>query len=365
MQQAFKKSITNQQNLSEALESVRGLETVTADGIEVALFINAGLSIDLEMAAAFGSAGIGLFRSELPFMLFDRLPSEQEQQRLYHQALQAMHPLPVTLRTLDVGGDKALPYLTGAEASSALGRRGIRFSLDQPEIFLTQLRAAMRADLGLGNLRLLLPMITGLDDLEQAHELIEQAQQQLLDEGLPVMRPPVGVMIEVPAAVYQVESLAREADFLSVGSNDLTQYLLAMDRNNPQEFGRLDPVHPALLQALQQVVVSAKRAAKPVTLCGEIASDPAIALLLLGMGVDGLSMNSSALPTVKWAVRSTTSERMRLLAEQALRCDRPQAIRRLLDVMYGEIGFERLAAHAHSNGTGDVGPHQFLPTAVR
>ncbi len=360
MRQAFEQSMENQQKMAAALVSVRGLETMTADGVKVALFINAGLSVDLEVAAAAGSAGIGLFRSELPFMLYDRLPSEQEQQQLYQAALQTIYPLPMSLRTLDVGGDKSLPYLSGAEAGSALGRRGIRFSLDQPEIFLTQLRAALRANIGMGNLRLLLPMISGLDELEQARDLLEQALQQLRDEGLPVSRPPVGVMIEVPAAVYQVESLARLADFLSVGSNDLTQYLLASDRNNPHVSGHLDPVHPALLQALQQVVVSANRADKPVTLCGEIASDPAIALLLLGMGVDGLSMNPVALPAVKWAVKSVTMERMRSLAMEALRCDRPAAISRLLDAVHVEIGLERLAAKSHSNNIDDVRKHQTL-----
>jgi phosphotransferase system enzyme I (PtsP) len=349
MRQAFERSIASQQDLAAALESVRELDAVTADGATVALFMNAGLRTDLELATATGSEGIGLLRSELPFMLFDRLPSEQEQQQLYRQALQAVHPLPVTLRTLDVGGDKALPYLTDAEANPALGQRGIRFTLDHPEIFLTQLRAALRADLGLGNLRLLLPMITGLDELEQARDLVEQALEQLQDEGLRVSRPPVGVMIEVPAAVYQAEPLARRADFLSVGTNDLAQYLLATDRNNPRASGRLDSAHPALLQALQQVVDSASRAGKPVTVCGEIAGDPAIALLLLGMGVDGLSMNPSALVAVKWAVRSVTSERMHSLAAEALRCETPEAICRLLDAVRADIGLERLASESASS----------------
>jgi len=340
--QAFETSIHNQQLQTQALERVRGLDAVTQDGVSIALFVNAGLSADLEAAAASGAAGIGLFRSELPFMLFNRLPSEIEQMAIYRQALEAMAPLPVTLRTLDAGGDKALPYLADADLNPELGSRGIRHLLDHPEIFLTQLRAALRADLGLGNLRLLLPMISGLDELDQALTLLGQAIDQLADEGHPVSRPPVGVMIEVPAAVYQVHALARQADFLSVGTNDLAQYLLATDRNNPRVSHRLDPAHPAVLRALQHVVEAGHGSGRTVTVCGEAANEPAMALLLLGMGFDGLSMNVGALPGVTWAVRGATSARMRALAREALGCERPDAVRRLLDAAHLDIGLDRL-----------------------
>lgn len=344
MRQAFQASVQNQRTLIDTLESIRELEAVTADGVGVALYINAGLSTDLELKAAGGADGIGLFRSELPFMLFERLPSELEQLSLYRRALEAMAPLPVTLRTLDAGGDKSLPYLSDLDAKPALGGRGIRFTLDHPDIFLPQLRAALRADLGLGNLRLLLPMISGLDELQEALALLDQATQQLMDEGFPIARPPIGIMIEVPAAVYQVASLARRVDFLAVGTNDLAQYLLATDRTNPRVSPRLDAAHPALLQALQQVVDSAHRVGKPVTVCGEIAGDPAMALLLLGMGFDGLSMSPAALPGVKGAVRSVTSMRMRSLAAAALLCESPAAIRQLLEGAQLELGVDRLAS---------------------
>jgi phosphotransferase system enzyme I (PtsP) len=185
-----------------------------------------------------------------------------------------------------------------------------------------------------------------LEELDQAMELIGQAVEQLVDAGLSVSHPPVGVMIEVPAAVYQVGALARRADFLSIGSNDLAQYLLATDRNKPPPSGRFDPLHPALLQALRHVVDSAWHSDKSITLCGEIANQPAIALLLLGMGFNGLSINASALPAVKWAVRHNSSERMRHLAEQALRCDRSAAITRLLDAMEVEIGSTQSAGRS-------------------
>jgi phosphotransferase system enzyme I (PtsP) len=353
MRHAFETSIREQRRRTETLESVRPLQAVTKDGVEVALLVNAGLSADLELAATSGAAGIGLFRSELPFMLFDRFPSEMEQTALYRQALRAMAPLPVTLRTLDAGGDKALPYLSDTDVNPALGWRGTRYLLDHPEIFLTHLRAALRADLGLGNLRLLLPMISALDEFEQAFALLEQALAQLLDEGYPVTRPALGVMIEVPAAVYQAEPLARCADFLSVGTNDLAQYLLAVDRNNPRVSARLDPAHPALLQALRQIVGAAHRAGKTVTVCGEMASDPALGLLLLGMGFDGLSVSCGALPSVKWAVCGTTSARMRALAEEALRCERSDSIRTLLDSVLREVGLDPpVSAHRPPIPTG-------------
>ncbi len=342
MRKAFEQSIENQRDIDRALEPVRDLDAVTVDGVNVALFINAGLSTDVDVAKAAGSAGIGLYRTELPFMLFDRLPGEQEQVQIYRHALQTMSPLPVTLRTLDVGGDKQLPYLHVTETNPTYGQRGIRFMLDHPEIFLTQIRAALRADLGVGNLRLLLPMISGADELDEALCLLDQAKQQLLDEGLSVSRPSVGVMVEVPAAVYQIEALARHVDFLSIGTNDLTQYLLATDRNNCQASARLDPVHPALLRALQQIAESAQCAGKPVTVCGEIAGDPAIALLLLGMGFHGLSVSPAVLPKVKWAVRSVSSVTMRSVAGKALQCESSHELRSLLEAVRLEIGLDRL-----------------------
>ena len=343
LREAFTALIEEQRELSESLSSLRDLPAQTPDGMEVALYTNTGLAADLSLAATSDSAGIGLFRSELPFMLYDRFPSESEQISLYRQVLEAVAPRPVNLRTLDAGGDKPLPYLTMTESNPALGLRGIRLTLDHPEIFLTQLRAALRADIGIGNLRLLLPMISDVDDIEQALTLLEQAQQQLVDEGFAVNRPPVGLMIEVPAALFQLEQLASHVDFLSVGSNDLSQYLLATDRNNPRVSKRLDPAHPAILHALQQIVHAARHIEKPVTMCGEMANDPACALLLLGMGFDGLSLSATAIPQVKWAIRSMPATRMKALAEQALQLDRPERVHRLLEQAFREVGLERLS----------------------
>jgi len=329
--EAVEAEISRQRAHNEALEPIRHLPAETTDGKRVSLLTNAGL-VGLHAGANDqGSDGVGLFRSELPFMMFERFPSESEQQNLYRQALAAIAPLPLVLRTLDAGGDKPLPYLAADEPNPALGWRGIRFTLDHPDIFLTQVRAALRANVGLGNLRLLLPMVSALDEVAQAKVLIGQAVQQLKDEGIDVSAPRLGAMIEVPAAVYLAESLARQVDFLSVGTNDLTQYLLAMDRNNPRVSARLDALHPALLYALQHIAEAAHRAGKQVTVCGEMASDPSMAMVLVGMGYDGLSINPTALLGVKAAIRSESLRFMRSLAAQVSMTDDREVISKLMD----------------------------------
>ena len=342
LRQMFTSLIEEEHALSESLASLQGLPTQTLDGEAVALYTNTGLAAELSPATAVDSAGIGLFRSELPFMLYGRSPSEQEQIELYREVLEAVAPRPVNLRTLDAGGDKPLSYLKTVETNPALGWRGIRLTLDHPEIFLTQLRAALRADIGIGNLRLLLPMISDVGDVEQALLLLDQAQRQLVEEGFAVTRPKIGVMIEVPSAIYQIELLARHADFFSVGTNDLSQYLLASDRNNSRVSRRLDPGHPALLHALRLIVHACKSAGKPVTVCGEMANDPGCALLLLGMGFTGLSISATAIPRVKWAIRSVSSACIKALAEQALQLDRPERVHRLLEQTLQDAGLDRL-----------------------
>lgn len=326
-----------EQEFRKDLRQLENLPSQTKDGAEMPLYTNVGLIAELPLAVNAGSAGIGLFRSELPFMLYDRFPSEQEQVEIYRQVLEAVAPLPVNLRTLDVGGDKPLPYLPIVEPNPILGWRGIRLMLDRPEIFLSQLRAALRANIGLGNLRLLLPMVNGLAEVEQALVLIERAHRQLLEEGHASTRPPVGLMIEVPSVIYLVEELARRVDFFSVGTNDLTQYLLAIDRGNHQVSSQLDPLHPAVLRALRQVIEASARAGKPVSVCGEMASDPGSALLLLGLGADSLSVSATALPQVKWAIRSVDFAQMKSLAQKALMLDRPESIRQLVEKTLEEV----------------------------
>jgi phosphotransferase system enzyme I (PtsP) len=236
----------------------------------------------------------------------------------------------VTIRTLDIGGDKPLPYFPMHEANPFLGWRGIRITLDHPEIFLTQVRAILRASVGLDNLQILLPMITTVSELDEALLLIQRAHDELLEEGYPVRMPPVGAMIEVPAAVYQSEALARRVDFLSVGTNDLTQYLLAVDRNNPHVAKLYDELHPAVLRALTQILVGARVHAREVSICGEMAGDPLAAVLLIGMGVHSLSMGAGSLLRVKRVIRSISRSRAREVLKVALQCENADGVRRLL-----------------------------------
>jgi len=248
----------------------------------------------------------------------------------------------VTMRSLDVGGDKSLPYFPIKEENPFLGWRGIRVTLDHPEIFLLQTRAMLKASAGLNNLRILLPMISGTRELEEALHLIHRAWGEVRDEGTDVEMPPVGVMIEVPAAVYLTRELARQVDFLSVGSNDLTQYLLAVDRNNPRVADLYDYLHPAVLEALQRVVREAHEEGKPVSICGEMAGDPGAAILLLAMGFDSLSMNATNLPKVKWMLRQISSVTARELLAKVMKMDSPQVIHATVQLTLRNLGLDRM-----------------------
>ena len=318
--------------------ALRDLPAKTEDGIEISLLVNSGLLSDITPSLQSGAEGIGLYRTEFPFMERQKFPSEEEQRNIYRQVLESFHPRPVTLRTLDVGGDKALPYFPIVEDNPFLGWRGIRITLDHPEIFLVQVRAMIRASLGLNNLKILLPMISDINELNEAQGLIHQVYGELLEEGEKVVMPEVGVMIEVPSAVYQAGNLARRVDFLSIGTNDLTQYLLAVDRNNSRVANLYDSLHPAVIRAILQVVESARAHNKPVSVCGEMAGDPIAALLLLAMGIDSLSMSVSSLPRVKWVIRNITRERARQILSDVLLIEDTAGVRKHLNKTFEEAG---------------------------
>ncbi len=326
----FQRLAREEIELREGLRGLTSLPARTPDGVTVPLHVNTGLVADISPSLRSGAEGVGLYRTEVPFMIRDGFPGEDEQVRIYRKVLEGFAPRPVTLRTLDVGGDKPLPYFPVREDNPFLGWRGIRLTLDHPEIFLIQLRAILRAGAGLDNLRLMLPMVSDVAEVDEAVGLLRQAREELLEEGVEVAMPPLGVMIEVPSVVYLIEALARRVDFFSIGTNDLTQYLLAVDRNNSRVAELYDSLHPAVLHALHQIVQAAHAVDRPVSVCGEMAGDPAAAILLLGLGVDSLSMSSGSLPSVKWVLRTIPQARAQALTEQALGMEDAGAIRALL-----------------------------------
>jgi len=334
----YERLLREDTELSEGLQPLKHKPAETPCGFRMGLFANTGLMSDITSSLSSGCDGIGLHRTEFPFMVRERFPGEEEQTHVYRQVLEPFMPCSVVLRTLDVGGDKPLPYFPVREENPFLGWRGIRLTLDHPEIFLTQLRAMLRANVGCNNLRIMLPMISRLSELEEARALLVRAREELLEEGHQVHMPELGVMVEVPSAVYQAERLAERADFLSIGSNDLTQYLLAVDRNNARVADLYDELHPAVLAAIEHTVRAAVKHGKPITVCGAMAGDPAAAILLLGMGVNGLSMSVSSLLKVKWVIRSFTLKRAKELLEEAKNMDDPKLIRRMLNRALEDAG---------------------------
>ncbi|CAM4449434.1 MAG: Phosphoenolpyruvate-dependent phosphotransferase system [Legionellaceae bacterium] len=319
--------LAQQRALDAELETLRGLPAITPDGYQIGLHVNIGLAADAGAAFSAGAEGVGLYRTEIPFMTRERFPAEEEQRIIYRQVLNAFAPRLVTMRTLDIGGDKALPYFNITEDNPFLGWRGIRVTLDHPEVFLVQARAMLRASTGLNNLRIMLPMISSVVQVDDALRLLKQAYQEVRDEGANIVMPQVGIMIEVPSAVYLARELASRVDFLSVGSNDLTQYILAVDRNNPRVAELYDALHPAVLRALLQVINAAHQINKPVSICGEMTGDPVSVILLLGMGFDTLSLNATSLPRIKWLIRNFCMSKARQLLADVLEMEDPRVIR--------------------------------------
>lgn len=323
----YKQLAQEEDELNQTLITLREKPAETVDNHRISLQVNTGLALDAGLSMSVGAEGVGLYRSEIPFMSRDCFPSEDEQYIIYRQILKAFSPRKVTMRTLDIGGDKLLPYFPVEEDNPYLGWRGIRITLDHPDVFLMQIRAMMRANQDLNNLRILLPMITTLNEVDEATYLIDQAYQELLEENIAIEKPELGVMVEVPAAAYQARELAKRVNFLSIGSNDLTQYMLAVDRNNARVSGLYDALHPAILQTLLKVVEGGHAAGVEVGICGEMASDPYAVILLLAMGFDTLSMNSASLPRVKWIIRSFSMAKARKILAEVLELEHASDIR--------------------------------------
>lgn len=341
-QSRYQAIVDEEQQQQKALASLRDEPATTTDGHRVPLWVNTGLFTDALRSLDCGAEGVGLFRTEVPFMINARFPSEQQQQKIYRQQLETFKHGQVTMRTLDIGGDKALEYFPIKEDNPFLGWRGIRVTLDHPEIFLMQVRAMIRASEGLNNLRIMLPMITSLDEVEEAQRYIYRAHGELYDDGLDVDMPQVGVMIEVPSVVFQLQDIAQRVDFLSVGSNDLTQYMLAVDRNNPRVADLYSSYHPSVLKVLEHIASIARLSDTPISVCGEMAGDPRGALLLVAMGYEMLSMSATNLPKVKAMIRSISMVQARAILNEALALDSAPVVESSLRLAFEKIGCSHL-----------------------
>ena len=300
LEAAYAERVRLRARRQQQYQALRDLPCVTKDGVEITLLINAGLSVDLPHIADTGAAGIGLFRTELQFMVAPNFPRASEQYTLYRAVLDAADDKPVTFRTLDIGGDKVLPYMRNIEEENpALGWRAIRLGLDRPALLRTQLRALLRAGGG-RSLKIMFPMIAAVTEFDQAKELVERELTHLRRHGhkLPD-EVEVGSMVEVPSLLYQLDELLEHVDFLSVGSNDLVQFLYAVDRGNPRVSGRFDPLSAPVLRALKDIADKSRQYGKPVTVCGELASQPLGALALTALGYRSLSLTPSAVGPVK------------------------------------------------------------------
>jgi phosphotransferase system enzyme I (PtsI) len=321
-----------------AMHRQRDLPSVTRDGQHVVLLANAGTVVEAQTAREWGAAGIGSLRTELLFLGRPKLPDEEEQLALYRAIAAELPGCPVTIRTLDVGGDKHLPsFPLPRESNPFLGWRGIRIGLSQPEqILLPQLRAMLRAGAD-ADVRIVLPMVTTVSEVRKVRALLQQAHSELVAAGVCCCAVPrFGVMVEIPSAALVADCLARECDFLSIGSNDLIQYTLACDRTNQRVASLYQPLEPAVLRLIANVVEAAHRYGQRVSLCGEMASDPNLTALLIGMGVDELSCTPVALPRVRAAVRATLAAKARELAQAVLQAACLDEVEALIQRFEGE-----------------------------
>lgn len=335
---AYRKLQREYVDLRDRLIENRELEAVTLDGIHVDLLANVNGPADAVLAQNAGAVGVGLYRTEYLFLTHPTVPNEEEQLEAYRKVIEAAPNKTVTIRTLDLGGDKVVPYLGNhREANPFMGWRSIRLSSDHPEFFQTQLRAILRAG-RFGKVSVLFPMISTVEEVQRLRRVLDRTQALLVRNGVPFGEDMAfGVMLEVPAAALCVDALLDVADFVSIGSNDLIQYVMAADRDNPKVAHLCDPFNPAVLRLMAHVIKACNERGKPVTLCGEMAARPRCFLPLFGMGLCRLSMSPAFVPTLKEVIRRTTKAMATKIAERVLRMKTVGEIRGFLTHKIKEI----------------------------
>ncbi len=339
----------------KALAVHAALPAVTTDGHKFDVQVNIESVRDLDTFALEHCDGVGLLRTEFLYMERPHFPSEEEQYRMYRRVLERMDGRPVTLRTLDIGNDKQLPYFkTPRETNPALGWRGLRISIEWQDLLRVQLRAALRASAH-GKLRVLLPMVSSLEQILEVHRMFDDVRRQIAEQGYEAAPDvPVGIMVEVPSIVMALQQVVREVDFVSVGTNDLVQYLLAVDRDNPWVSKLYDPYHPSVIYALGHVARVMRGAKKPSSVCGEMAGDYATALMLLGMGYDSVSVVPNFLPEIKYAVRQTSAPETVELAERVSGEITSEGVRNILAQVRERLHHRQLDRNHQDAAIGDA-----------
>jgi phosphotransferase system enzyme I (PtsI) len=322
--------------LKDQLAANRDKPAQTADGVALELLANVNSAVDAKAAVAMGASGVGLFRTEYIYLTHPDVPDEEEQFIAYRDVIEASPNRSVTIRTLDIGGDKTVPYLghTHQEANPFMGWRSIRLSFEHPEFFATQLRAILRAaahaqEQG-GGVRIMFPMITALEEVRKVKAMVRRSASQLRAEGKPCVEIPLGMMLEVPAAAISIKDMLPHVDFVSIGSNDLVQYLMAADRDNPKVSHLCQPLAPPVLRVLSMVIKACHKVNKPLTLCGEMAGQPRAFVLLFAMGLRSFSMSPAFIPTMKDLAAHLTAEDSRRVLRKAMTLRTTAAVKRYM-----------------------------------
>jgi phosphotransferase system enzyme I (PtsI) len=335
IEKAYRKLQREFFDLKDALAENRDHPAVMADGHQVELLANINSVDDAKAAAAMGAAGVGLFRTEYLFLTHPNVPDEEEQLAAYRKIIAVSPGHRVTIRTLDLGGDKTIPYLGhDREANPFMGWRSIRLSFEHPEFFATQIRAILRAGHSTprrpSRVRIMFPMITTLEEIRRVRGMVKKARRQVEADGHTPGDVQVGLMLEVPAAAVSIDALLKEVDFVSIGSNDLVQYLMAADRDNPKVSHLCQPLSPPVLRVLTNVIETCNRAGKPVTLCGEMAGQPRPYVLLIGMGLRSFSMSPAFIPSIKELTSHLTEEAAKRILKGALKLTTTQQVTKFL-----------------------------------